>query len=152
MDFRSAKTSEAPRLSEIAFEAKRHWGYPAEWMELWRPDLTVSSPYLENEKVHVAEVDGVVIGFAGLSWGERGRQIEHLWVMPSHMGRGVGRKLFAEMVRCAREENIRELSIWSDPNAEAFYLKMGAVRVGEERYLMPGGTSRELPLLVFRMR
>ena len=42
-----------------------------------------------------------------------------------------------------------ELHIKSDPNAEAFYLKMGAVRTGQEVYMLLGKFRREVPLLVY---
>ena len=151
VDFRSATPEDATRLSEVAFAAKRHWKYPSEWMELWRPDLTVSPHYLKTEKVRVAEYDGEVIGFAGLSWGDHGRHFEHLWVLPAHIGQGLGRRLFVEMVQLARHEGTTKLFICSDPNAEAFYVKMGAVRIGQEVYTLPDETRREVPLLVYRL-
>lgn len=148
---RCATPAEAGSLTEIAFAAKGHWGYPVEWMELWRPDLMVTPNYLETEKVWVAENNGTAVGFAGLSWGDHGRHIEHLWVLPEHIGRGLGRRLFAEMIETARKEGVGSLFICSDPNAEAFYVKMGAVRIGQEIYLLPDRTRREVPLLVYHL-
>lgn len=151
VDFRPATPEDATRLSEVAFAAKQHWKYPSTWMELWRPDLTVSPHYLETEKVRVAECDGEVIGFAGLSWGVRGRYIEHLWILPAYIGQGLGRRLFVEMVHVARHEGTMNLFICSDPNAEVFYVKMGAVRIGQEVYTLPDGARREVPLLMHRL-
>jgi GNAT superfamily N-acetyltransferase len=151
VEFRPALSEEATHLSEIAFAAKNHWGYPREWMELWRPDLTITARYLETEKVCVAESDGEVIGFAGLASCDYGRHIEHMWLKPLHIGRGLGRKLFGEVIRLARLESTRKLFVLSDPNAEAFYLKMGAVRIGQETYELPGGIGRKVPVLVFRL-
>jgi GNAT superfamily N-acetyltransferase len=151
VDFRFATSEDATRLSEIAFAAKEHWKYPSEWMEWWRPDLTVSPHYLETEKVRVAEYHREVIGFAGFSWGIRGRYVEHLWILPAYIGQGLGRRLFLEMVQLARHEGTANLFINSDPNAEAFYVKMGAVRIGEEVYTLPDGKRREVPLLMYRL-
>ena len=64
----------------------------------------------------------------------------------------MGRALFAEAVRLAREESVDELNINADPNAAPFYLKMGAVRIGQEVYYLPGGICREIPLLVFSIK
>ena len=151
VEFRAAIPGEARRLGEIAFVAKSHWGYPAGWMESWRPDLMITSHYLETEQVCVAEIEGEVIGFAGLSFSDHGRHIEHLWLLPGYMGRGLGRKLFEEVIRLARHEGTRKLFIQSDPNAEAFYVKMGAIRIGQETRELPGGIRREIPLLAYQL-
>jgi len=69
--------------------------------------------------------------------------IEDLWLYPRLIGRGIGRRLFEHALLTARELGFESLLIESDPNAEGFYLAMGAMRVGERR--SPSG--RTLPLL-----
>ncbi len=150
--FRRARIEDAARLTSIAHAGKEYWGYPAEWLALWRHDLEVTPHYIRSEPVQVAESDGEVIGFVGLSMGEDGRYLEHLWQRPQYIGRGMGRALFGEAVRLAREEGVDELRINADPNAAPFYLKMGAVRIGQEVYYLPGEIRREIPLLVFSIK
>ncbi len=152
LQFRRAVAQDAPLLTEIAIAAKRHWGYPDEWMAQWRPDLTLAPTYLRSELVVVAELAGEVVGFAGLSELEGSRFLEHLWLRPSHIGRGFGRTLFLEIARQAQAAGIPELRIKSDPNAELFYLKMGAVRTGSDSYLLLGKFRREVPLLIYQLR
>jgi hypothetical protein len=41
---RRAQVDEAGLLSDLAFRSKAHWGYPPDWLELWRPELTVTPP------------------------------------------------------------------------------------------------------------
>jgi GNAT superfamily N-acetyltransferase len=151
VEFRYAKAEDAASLTGIAFAGKAYWGYPAEWLELWRPDLVVTPHYIRTEPVRVAECYGAIVGFTGLSTSDHGRQIEHLWLQPDYIGHGLGRRLFDEAVRLAREEHVVELFVNSDPNAEAFYLKMGAVRIGQEVYFLPGGIRREVPRLICRL-
>ncbi len=64
---------------------------------------------------------------------ERGSKVEleHLWVLPEHIGTGIGRALFDHAVRKAAALGATILSIEADPNAEGFYRRMGARRVGE---------------------
>ena len=149
--FRPARIEEAALLTGIAFAGKQYWRYPSDWMELWRPDLIVTSQYIADEVVQVAEIAGEVIGFIGLSNEDDGCYLEHLWLRPERIGRGWGRALFAEAVRLARLKGVSELRINSDPNAEAFYLKMGAVRIGQEIYELPGEIRREVPLSSYRI-
>ena len=58
-------------------------------------------------------------------------ELEHFWVMPTHMGAGVGRALFEHAVERCRAIGSRRLWINADPNATGFYERMGARRVGE---------------------
>ena len=151
LKFRRAESFDAALLTGIAFAGKQSWGYPAQWMELWRHDLVVTPQYIRNESVLVAECEGEVIGFTGLSLGAKGRHLEHLWLQPKYIGRGFGRALFEKAISAAREEGVVQLFIDSDPNAESFYLKMGAIRIGQEVYPLPGGIVREVPLLVYQV-
>ena len=66
-------------------------------------------------------------------------------VEPGVIGRGVGRRLFEHAVATARELGFKRFTIDSDPDAEPFYLAMGAVRIGTT----PSGSipGRTLPLL-----
>lgn len=86
-------------LSRLAFRSKAHWGYPREWLEAWRPELTLTPATLREQRVFVA-----------------------------------------------RRHGFRVLQIDSDPHAEGFYLRMGAVR----HSTVPApvaGVERELPRL-----
>ena len=148
---RCGEARDAATLTAIALAAKQHWGYPDEWMAEWRPDLVVTPGYLLSQPVQMAELAGEVVGFAGLLRAEGSLYLEHLWLRPQHIGRGIGRTLFHEAVRMAREAGAAELRIKSDPNAEAFYLKMGAERTGLESYLLLGKFPREVPLLAFKL-
>ena len=150
--FRPARGSDAALLTDIAFAGKRVWGYPEAWLEWWRHDLVVTPHYIHSEPVQIAEFDGAVVGFVGLSTQDKVRYLEHLWLWPENIGRGFGRALFAEAARLARVEGQRELRINSDPNAEPFYLKMGAIRIGQEIYDLPGGIRRDVPRLVYSIK
>jgi GNAT superfamily N-acetyltransferase len=74
--------------------------------------------------------------------------LEHVWVDPSCHGQGVGRAL----VEHATNEARGVIAVVADPNAERFYIKLGAVRVGDVNAPMPGAPSRKLPLLEFDRR
>ncbi len=150
--FQRAQEGEGEMLSAIAFAAKQHWGYPREWMEEWREELTVTPDFIRTQSVCVAQYAGDVVGFFALKRQEDALHLEHLWLKPAYIGRGLGRALFAEAVVQARAAGVKELRIKSDQNAEPFYLEMGAVRTGVEEYLLLGKIRREVPLLVFYIR
>lgn len=149
LEVRRAAPGEADALSRIAFAAKGHWGYPGEWMERWRDALTVSPDFVDRNEVWAAveEPGGGPVAFYALVGRGRLLELEHLWVSPARMGTGVGRRLFDHAVRRAASLGAEAVEIEADPNAEGFYARVGARRVGEKVYELHG-KRRVLPLLV----
>ncbi len=133
------------RLTAIALEAKRHWGYSESMIDLWRDGLTFTPEYLTVHVVYAAELDGRVVGLYALAGSGDEQEIEHFWVLPECHGRGIGRELFDHAVVTARTNGATRIKVVSDPNAEEFYVKMGARRVGEEPSKPEG---RRLPVLL----
>lgn len=144
MEIRSARATDAPRLTAIAFAAKGHWGYPEAWLRLWEHELTVTADDIQRHEVFLAEEEGAVVGFYAVSGDARAGELEHMWVDPDSIGRGIGSRLFAHALESAAARGVRHLRIASDPNAEAFYLGMGARRIGSVPSTPEG---RRLPLL-----
>ena len=133
-------------MTALAFAAKQHWGYPDHWIEAWRDDLTFTPEFVADHPVFVV-VDGenaLVACYALVPSGGPEIQLEHVWVHPSRIGQGLGRRLFEHAAEKARSLGGEALLIDSDPNAEAFYRRMGAERVGALRADMDG-QHRELP-------
>ena len=146
LKIRRALAEDAPTLTGIAHEAKRHWGYPEDWIQHWQEDLTISSAFITNNLVYVAESENVIVGFYALVVGEQA-ELEHMWVAPEHIGTGVGKELFFHAMQTAAGDNISAVEISADPNAEGFYQRMGARRIGEVSADIDGQT-RLLPRLV----
>jgi GNAT superfamily N-acetyltransferase len=146
MNIRKASTEDAAALTSIAHEAKRHWGYPEHWIKHWQNHLTISPDFINTNPVYVAEADGSLLGFYALIVRQQKAELDHMWVAPSHIGMGVGKELFLHAMQRAAEENVPEVEILADPNAEGFYRKMGAHRIGESTSEIDG-QARHLPLL-----
>jgi GNAT superfamily N-acetyltransferase len=142
---RRAQPQEAERLTAIAHAAKRHWGYADALMQLWDADLTVLPNRIERELIFCMTSATEVVGFYALSRDGVEFELEHMWIDPRHMKRGHGARLFAHALAAVRAHGGTALRIASDPNAESFYLRMGARRIGEEPSVPVG---RTLPLLV----
>jgi GNAT superfamily N-acetyltransferase len=112
--------------------------------------LTVTRQFILHNEVYAAvdDEDQAILGFYALS-GEGERMVlEHLWVQLRSLHGGVGRKLFEHAVQLATERGAQRIEIEADPNAEAFYQKMGAETVGEVTYELEG-LPRSLPLMVY---
>ncbi len=148
MEIVRAKPEDAAALSAIAFSAKRHWGYPEEWVEAWRHVLTITPESITCEETFCAVESARVLGFHALIREGEDLRLEHLWVSPDAMGRGIGRVLFEHAAALAKFLGFRGFEIESDPKAEPFYLHMGARRVGISMSEV-AGNFRELPTLRF---
>lgn len=145
---RRAGPEEAGALTELIRESKRHWGYDESLISLWNNELTLTPEFVRNNPVYVAQTLGGAVGVYGLVTESARASLEHMWVHPDAMGRGVGRLLFEHAVQNARNLGIGEIEIVSDPNAEGFYLRMGARRDGAVSSRPRG---RELPRLVYHI-
>ncbi|MTI88198.1 MAG: GNAT family N-acetyltransferase [Balneolaceae bacterium] len=149
LTLRKAKLEEAPRLTEIAFNSKKYWKYSKELMRLWEDDLTITSDFISANFVQCAEIESTIIGFYALSRSDSHFELEHLWVSPNHIGKGYGSELFNDAISQVSNRGGDTLKICSDPNAEDFYLKKGAKKIGTAPS-KPAG--RTLPLLELKIK
>jgi len=128
---RAAVVADAEKLTELAFRAKGHWKYPKEWMEAWRSGLTVTPEYITQHRVVAAHAGSRIVAFYGIEFRDKTAHLEHLWVDPAETGTGLGRRLFRLACDDARDHGCVLVELVADPNAEGFYLRQGAIRVGE---------------------
>jgi GNAT superfamily N-acetyltransferase len=147
---RRAELDEVESLSALAARSKAHWGYDAAFLERVRDAMTLRAEDIDRHEVWVLESSsGDPIGYHRVIPGDPA-ELEDLWVEPSSIGSGAGRRLFAHAVEIARSGGASALEIDADPNAVGFYERMGAVRIGETASkLIPG---RVLPRLRFEVR
>jgi uncharacterized protein (DUF952 family)/GNAT superfamily N-acetyltransferase len=142
---RSARAHEAAPLTELALRSKAHWGYDADFLAACRPALTVSADSIANSWVYVLESDGKIAGFYSVQPPAATTELDMLFVEPAHIGGGVGTHLFRHACRTAYALGVRRLTVESDPEAEAFYVRMGMSRFSERESSVRAG--RMLPLL-----
>ena len=142
---RIAKPEEAATLTDLAFRSKAHWGYSGEFMAACKHELVVTPEECASGLIGVALQNRQIAGFYQLAGKPPMGKLDDLFVDPDFMSQGIGSALFQAATAHARRLGFTALSIHSDPYAEAFYLHMGAKKVGEE----PSGSipGRTLPLL-----
>lgn len=149
LHIRPARAGESDLLTGLAQRSKAHWGYPAEWLREWATELTIDPATIAHGIVRVAERNGRIAGFHVVEARGTTCDLLHFWVEPGCMGQGIGRALFADVVREAGRLDCREIRIESDPNAEPFYRRLGAIPEGQVPAPV-AGAERWLPLLTFR--
>jgi GNAT superfamily N-acetyltransferase len=142
---RAARPTETEALGALAFRSKAHWGYSAAFMAACRAELSVSADDLDRCPTWVLVEGGMPVGFYSLEpLGEGRVELAHLFVEPTAIGRGHGRRLMEHARAEARRRGWVTLLIQGDPHAAGFYEACGAVCVGSSPSAsIPG---RSLPL------
>lgn len=146
---RRARQDEGRLLTELSLRSKAVWGYDPAFLARCRLVMQVKTEALRSQPHYVAEEteDGRILGFYGFEPVEGGIGLDYLFVEPDAIGRGIGTALWNHAVVTARGLRHRQLIVVADPNAEGFYLRMGARLVGAQGSdLEPG---RLLPVLRF---
>lgn len=144
---RPARPEEAEPLSEIAIRSKAYWGYPPDFIEACRAVLTYTPEMLAERPFFVIEDEGgQAQGMASLTPVDDAEiWIEDLFIAPEAIGKGCGGQLWRYLIEQARAGRYTYVMVEADPNAEAFYTRMGMIRVGERESGLQ--TGRMLPLL-----
>lgn len=154
---RSASIQDAKLLTGISFQSKRYWGYPDSCFEIWRNELTVTPEYIEKNDVFVFESQGIIVGYYSLVTLVadirvskiiigKGEWLDHMFVDPEHIGKGIGTKMFYHMRLWCETRGMKQVKILADPNARGFYEKMGCRYVREYPSTIPGRTTPLLSL------
>ena len=149
---RAALTAEAEALSALCFRSKAYWGYDADFMERVRGELTITPEAIATGRV-LAALDGAgrLLGMASVAPLATPGDFDlvHLFVDVGVMRIGAGRALFFAAAARARAEGARRLVILAEPNAAAFYRRLGASDAGmAPSDSLPG---RMLPLLHYAL-
>jgi GNAT superfamily N-acetyltransferase len=142
---RTATASDLAALRDVAYRSKAFWGYDQAFMDAVESSLAPDEHELA-EGVSVISHGGVITGFYAFKTIEGSFFLHSLFVVPEKIGCGVGKRLWQHAVDFARRTAHGHFMIESDPNAEEFYLHLGARRVGET---VSEASGRTLPLLRF---
>lgn len=147
MHLRAPSPDEAELLTELCLRSKAVWGYNADFMQACRAELTIRPTDLTADTFRVALIDDAIVGVVQLVVTGEAAELARLFVAPGTIGTGVGKFLFAWAADAARTRGAMRLWIEADPDAAAFYRRMGATDAG----VVPSGSipGRFLPRLRF---
>jgi hypothetical protein len=148
LELAPATAADAPLLTRLIRAGKAHWGYPPGWLAAWEGELTIAPEQIEAWHVRTATAQGELVGFFALAHHDGDWWLEHLWLVVGQIGRGFGGELFRRAVADATGLGAARVRIEADPNAEGFYLHMGARRDGERVWTW-AGAPRVVPRLVY---
>ncbi|MCB0191766.1 MAG: GNAT family N-acetyltransferase [Anaerolineae bacterium] len=148
---RKAEPSEAEMLTTIALASKRYWNYPETDIDLWRESLTFTPANISKAMVYVAAHEEKVVGFYSLihTLDDTVYELDDLWIQPSYIGQGIGKKLFKHAVALVEAQDGTMLRLVAEPNAIGFYQKMGMRKVAE-RASSPEGRVLDVMAVMVR--
>lgn len=137
---RPAILSDLDTLNAVMKLSKAHWGYDTAFMEKFMELFSITKEALDQSTASVALVNKTIIGFYQLVFNQEGDlELENIFVHPDYIGRGIGQLLWSDLCQSALSLGKSEFTLWSDPNAESFYLKMGCQKIGTKASpMMPG--------------
>lgn len=149
---REAVAADAELLTRLSFASKRYWAYPEEYYHVWRDELTITADYIDQNTVFVWECAGGPVGYYSLVFLvhdldvggialPRGEWLEHMFILPVHIGRGIGRAMMEHVRGYCTGQGIRGLRALADPYARGFYEKMGFVFIRDYPSTIVGRTT-----------
>jgi GNAT superfamily N-acetyltransferase len=147
--FRRPSPEAAEQLTALTLASKAHWGYDQDFMNRARPSLTVTPEYLDANDCWVAEIEGATVGWFSLVSIPDGLLLDNFFLLPAHMGSGIGRLMWDEALRRAAAAGARRLTLEADPNASGFYERMGARLTGSGT---AQATGRRLPVYEIELK
>lgn len=127
---RRAQTHEAVALSDLVMRSKSYWPYPTDYLSKCVDALRIDESYISNWPVFVGEVKGTVVGIFALKTIAGEHRLDHLWIDPSFIGMGYGKKLLLAAIIEAKKIGWNEFRLAADPYALEFYLRLGGNQIG----------------------
>ena len=144
-----AAISDADKLTQVALNSKRFWGYSSELVESWRTDLTVTPKMLTAYSVYKYIDASEIVGFYVLHRANiRTSFLEFLFVAPKYIKKGIGKQLLHHAIQYAKEGSCAIVNVLSDPNAVGFYTKQGFQIIAQRESSIPG---RFLPEMEYQI-
>jgi GNAT superfamily N-acetyltransferase len=143
LEIRASHEADAGDLTAVRIQSKGYWGYSNETLASWGPAMQITPEYIRSNLVRNIYSEGLLVGFYAIQRGDED-VLDHLWLLPQVIGKGMGRAALSHAVHYAGQCGIKSLRIVSDADAEGFYLHLGAKRVGE---IFSPLQNRMLPVL-----
>ncbi|RED24637.1 acetyltransferase (GNAT) family protein [Flavobacterium cutihirudinis] len=132
MTIEKANITDNEILTSITKKSKAYWGYSAEQIQKWDKNLTISQDYIRNNATFKLIDNDLIIGYYSYVFeNEKEVELDNLFILPEHIGKGLGKYLLLDFLNRMKEEKIERITLNSEPNAESFYSKMGFIKIGE---------------------
>jgi maltose O-acetyltransferase len=117
---RKAFPEENEVLTEISFASKHLWNYPEDYFKVWKAELTITSEYIQKNILNIAEQDDKILGYYSLVKNDRdfwagrvfvmkGYWLEHIFIRPEFIRKGIGTQLIRDVQKTCKELGIKRI-------------------------------------------
>ncbi len=145
MRIERAHKEDAQTLSDLTFRAKSYWNYSKEQLKRWEDDLTISTAYIDRNDVFKLILHNKIIAYYSYQFiNNKVLLLDNIFVDPEYIGKGYGKTLMNHLIKEAIQARKEKIKLESEPNAAAFYKKMGFKIVGQ---LESSIKNRYLPIM-----
>src|SRR3954470_9825721 len=108
--------------------------------------LELSDAAIVEQRLRLAEIDGVTVGFATILRVGSDMELEDLFVHPDWMRNGIATRLVADVVERSRAAGASRVTVTANPHAMAFYRRAGFTGSDQVETDFGPGTRMYLPL------
>lgn len=147
LNIRSAKIDESETLTNIAARSESYWGYDSDYMDKFNLIYKVTKEFISKNPTFIIEEEDTIIGFYGVLIENDMTSLEYFFIEPEYIGQGYGKLLWNHLVEICKSIGIKEFMIVTSPQAQEFYVKMGAITCGEVESLLK--KERIIPQLIY---
>lgn len=131
LEIRAARIEEKRALEELQLRASLQNPGDRAHLEANPDAISIPEDQIEKSLVFVAELNGLVVGFAALETGSVNTiELDGLFVEPAHWRSGTGRALVDHAAAVARKLGYQELAVIANPHALGFYHSCQFTEVG----------------------
>jgi len=106
-------------------------------MERWKPELELREVDLDQQQILVLWKEEQAIGFSAVQEHNEHFEVNHLWLLPPQMGKGLGKRLLQQSLTKAFVSG-KLIIVDADPNAEGFYANFGFITFEQVPSYPPG--------------
>ncbi len=145
MRIEEASPSDHFALTSLMRQSKAFWKYEQGQLDRWQEELTISPRFIEQNYVIKASDSTKIVGFYAYAVCPTLVKLESLFVLPSHIGKGLGRSLMHHFLDQASAAPLDTIVLDADPHAEEFYRRFGFQTVALKPTSIAG---RFLPIMV----
>lgn len=108
--FCDAVENQAHLLSDLAIKSKGHWGYSRSQLDRWREELKIEKSYIRENIVQIVLLDDDPVGFFALTREDGDYVLDHLWLIPEVIGRGIGKCSFERVEKVCMAAEVAEFT------------------------------------------
>ena len=130
---KKARVENVEVLNDIMKRSIAIWNYSAKEIEETTKKLAITTESIDKSICCIAELNGLIKGFFCIEPSKSEKTSEaKFYIEPDSIREGLGTMLWKQVISELKNKGIKHFKILVDRNAQGFYEKLGAVKVGEQ--------------------